>query len=561
MPEDDAKGQPPNQPSGADTPNAAGSAPQTESQIPESSNTYSSSPTESSSVNPETATPAEPASSPGVSGTQPETNDGFVAGTGPSLQTETEAPSQPQAVVSPSVTVPPAAPLAGFVSGSPSNPAAPPTKPKKSWLLPALIAGGLAVLIAAFFGFKAYTSSPNYVWNKSMENTQKAYATLDTQLNKMAEYKGSAATGKLTFTTEETEISGDFKAKSSGDNADIVLDLDMTSGDSGGNAIKLSAGMDIRMITENGYDDIYIRVRDLDKVASLLTGMGMSSAEVNSIVSQYNNQWYVLKGEYLAQLSSSVSGGTATTEQNTPSTKEIYALMNKLGKVSSEHIFASEEGKAVLVQKEFVAKEQKNNRATYHYKASVNKEALKAYGQELKKTLAEDASARSLMSVKDKAEAEKVLVFLDDLSKDFNESKTAIDIWVDSGTKLIQTVRLSDPKDAKSYLEVSQLYSSGDALPFQVVLSSADSKLTAKMTLDGKKNEVSYDIKAASNGGNMTFTAVESYTNTAPKIEKPANAKSVEELLNSYMGMLTQNQVQTQMLTQQYLTETQTLTN
>lgn len=494
--------------------------------------------------------------------------DAFMAsGPGIGPETSSAAPVVPETSAAPSfgaATQPaPASVVGGVVTpgvSSSTQPAAP--KPKKKWLIPVLIGGGIAVLAAALFGFKAYTSSPNYVWNKSIENTQKAYQTLDTQLQKSAEFKGSVSSGTLSFTADNSEITGSFKAKSAGESADVALDLSFSNDNGSGSAVKLSAGLDMRVIGSDEYPDIYIRARDLDKVASLLGSMGMSSSEINSMVSEYNNQWYVLEGSYLQQLSSTATGGTAGSQATTmPDTKEIYQLVSKLGKVSSEYIFATQDGKAVLVQKEFVGKEEKNGRATYHYKAEIDKAGLKAYGQALKKVLADDATARSLMSANDKAEAEKALAYLDDLSKNYKDNETAIDIWVDSGTKLVQTVRFSDPKNNKSYMELSQLYDASDKLPLQVVVNEGANKATIKVTVDTKKNENTYDIKATTASGNLEFAATESFTNTEPKIEKPGDAKSIEQLLNAYMGVLMQNQAQNQALMQQYMSETQTRTN
>ncbi|MGB4758648.1 MAG: hypothetical protein WBP26_01195 [Candidatus Saccharimonadales bacterium] len=485
--------------------------------------------------------------------------DGFTAN-GPSISPEpTAGPAAntaafgAAATATPSVTPSGMSPAGATSTAMPSMPAPMPgPSTKKKWLIPVLIAVGIAVIAAALVGFKAYTSSPGYVWNKSIENTQKAYQTLDDHLQKTAEFKGSTATGSLSLASEGFEVSGDFEAKSAGQSADVAIDFSVSSSNQRGDAIKISAGADFRVISSDGaYPDLYIRARDLDKAASMLDNLGVSSSEASSWLSQYNNQWYVIEGSYLEQTASAYSGGLLNVDGGTSqSSQELYKLFGKLGKLTSEYVFSNDDSKAVIVQKEFVGKEDKHGRATYHYKAEINTTGLKAYGQALKKTLAEDAIARSLMSAKDKADAEALLVYLDDLSKEYKNDKVTIDVWVDSGTKLVQTIRLSDAKNSKSYVELSQLYDANDKIPLQLVVSGDGTNFTAKLTVDTKKNENTYDIKATSSGSTITINATESFSQTAPTIEKPTNAKSVQELFGSYLGASTQSPVQSQLQNQ-----------
>jgi hypothetical protein len=136
---------------------------------------------------------------------------------------------------------------------------------------------------------------------------------------------------------------------------------------------------------------------------------------------------------------------------------------------------------------------------------------------------------------------------LDQLPKaaDNLDGKGTLDVWVDMGTKLFRKVRIIDPENADSYIDLGLDYRGGDDYPFSFSLTNKENGKTntasLKVTLNTNKDTISIDgdmnITSGSDKpvtGNLHLTAQPN--NDKVDFNKPADAKSLTELLGQLFG-------------------------
>lgn len=465
---------------------------------------------------------------------------------------ETSAPvsTVPQNAPSTSIENSAGSPVPAEIT-APFVPAGGAPKKKKAWLLPAAAIAAVAVLAGAFFGFKQYTSSPNYVWNKSLNNTAAGYEALSDKLSSFdAEtYKAADTSGKMSLEVEGLKGSGELKIASGEKNAEGSFDLSVDFEADGGNSISLKAGVDFKAVDKGAeYPDMYVKARGLDKLESLATSIGASPADIKAIVDQYNEKWFVLEGSYIEEqvkgLESMLSS-SASAASSAPTPEDLTQFLQKLSGANKEYLFTSNKDKAVLEQKEYVGKETKNGQETYHYKAGINKANLKSYGKGLEKAFVESnlgkwAAEQSSQSASELFDYEAYAKAVDDIKDD-----VTFDVWINSKDKLVQTIRFYTDDDKKSYGEISLPYKGGDEVPFQVNIHDAttntsDTDVVLKFTLNTKTNKANFAVNVDNDQGKFVFTGDMTPRGSEPKVTAPTGATSLQQyfdaMLQGYTG-------------------------
>ena len=489
-------------------------------------------------MNPDVAPPATPSLSPDEPVTAPAPQVFTPSGATPpepAVPTppvaETPTPPVPPA---PTPDASPAQPVAGEVSGKPA-PAAPEhvvggvdgvvtaggKRNLKKLLVPVVAA--VVVLGASIGVYAGYylPNKPENMWHSALVNSGKGYDKLTQYATTNKKAKGWSETGNFKFTGPFV-ADGTMSGKSDGKTGDFSGTLSATG---------LKLGLDVRSFASTGdTPDIYFKLDGLQGLGSLIGGFG-ADPSVSNALNGLNGQWYVVDHTFFEQYMGGSSGSMQVTSA------DVSSILNAVGKASKQYVFTADDKKAVVVVKQQVGKEKFGNRSTYHYKVGVNKQNLKAYID----ALCNDLQASKLSSLLPSGENVQDALNCADIrtsADNLKETATA-DAWVDTRTKLIRDIRFYDETDKNNYFDIGQDYQGGNSFPFLLSAHSKDGDATsdvgAKLTLDTKTNSFTFEGQYKSSGPdseNGTITFVVTPNNTAVKVDKPANAKTIIELAN-----------------------------
>ena len=402
----------------------------------------------------------------------------------------------------------------------------------------------------AYFGYYL-PNKPENIWNTALSRTAKGYDKLAEYISKERDTKGVAIKGSFKF-GGDFAADGSFEGKSNDDNGEFSGSISATG---------LKVNLDVKTIKSPGNSpDIYFRLNGLEGLGDLLGG---GDPTVTSALNTLNNQWYFIDHTLFDQF----APGSNTSTQIT--SEDVSSIITAVGNATKEFIFTSDPKKAVFVVKQNVGKEKQDGRGVYHYKVSFKKENLANFVDGLCSDLA--ASKLNKFFNGDQASVEDVLDChgLRVAADNVNDAKEA-DVWVDLKTKLISKIRFnfssgqrqttdvevqpgqddfSSGPESSGYIEISQNYTGGDIFPFKIyyqeeekyVYSSTDTVTTTtsgslNVSLDMKSDrlELTGDYQTKSQDYNSTakFNLEISPSPDEVKVEKPAKAKNLIQLLN-----------------------------
>lgn len=439
----------------------------------------------------------------------------------PSVNTQTETPASP------------AQSQPGPMTASSDTPkqSKNPFKNMKKTTLVILIVALLSVLFASAAG-AYYTvvlpNNPEYLWKKSMQNSAKAMNKAVTYQQSRQNVKGMKITGDFKGEFQQAIVDGSFNGKSYESNAEFKADLGVA-----GSRMNLELLINTPQNANN--PDIYVRVQGLGGLSSLL---GTNNPEVATLLNSVNNQWYVIDHTLLDQMAKSSSKTTEKSiTQMTP--EDQNKILAAIASATNEYVLSAQSDKAVLVVRQNVGVETVNGRKMYHYKVSVNKPNFKKYLSSLKDALKNSELSKVAGFTNLDAQFDQLNKSVDNI----NDTDTA-DIWVDMSTKLIRSVKFTEKGNEKNYLQVSLNYNGGSVIPLELIVNSDDkndkANLTMQVSVDTSTNQstatAKLNVGEGSDASNFQINMKSEENTEEIKFTKPADAKSIYELVGSLMG-------------------------
>lgn len=461
-------------------------------------------------------------------------------------------------LVSPSITPPtsqqsvtpnpelntPAEPLIAIAPQSSPDvsqgPLSPVTK-RKSGLTAVMIAAVVTfVLLGA--GAAAYVgvilpNKPDRVWHTALLNTATGYDKLIDYSITQKDVKGVSFNGSYKF-TGNVVADGTLKGSTYQGNTIITSDI-------GASGVRVN--FESRALTASGQKnpDIYVKVRGVKGLSGLL---GPSYDSLAPTINAVDNQWFVVDHTLLDQVeASALKKRQSLSSRPLLTSEDVTAIARAVGEVNRQYLWTDDQDKSVLVVQKSLGKISKDGRATYHFQTGVNKAHLKTYVAALKDKL-KTTPVTKLLAGKNLEDAINYSDLLKSIDK-INESDHA-EVWVDAKTKLIRTVRFSNPKNTNSHLDVGLNYNGGDSFPFVVNLAGDKGEtVNMALTLNTKTNVVdtTVDIESKppktldsdrrtseqlSGKVRLTFAPL----SRSVTIEKPTGAKSLIEILGPLLG-------------------------
>lgn len=446
--------------------------------------------------------PAPPAAAP-----EPEAPPGrpVVIGSGPIISAETYTNSPPE-----------------IISAN--------SQPAKRRLLkkPVLIAGLTTLVLlggsaAAYFGYYV-PNKPQNVWSRALVNTGKGY-------DKLAEYSqnqfGAKAGGvSLKGSYKITGLAvadGTFEGKSDSSNGEFTGSL---------SASGVKVNLDTRIIkSASGSPDIYFKIDGLKGIGTLFSGAG---SQYEKALNGIDGSWYFIDHTLFDQYASGANSSLQITQD------DVHSVLKAVGDASKQNVFTNDPAKMAFSVKQNIGKEKQDGRNVYHYKAAVNKENLKQYVSALCDNLKNSNLKKFFNGDSKQVTSALGCDTANTAVANFDDKRTA-DVWVDLRTKLIHKVRFTDTNNKDNYFDVGQDYQGGDNFPFNLSFHSKSSGTTTtgdiNLGLNMKTNTLNVkgsvkDNGADNLGGSLDFSV--SPNSSKVNVEKPANAKTLIQLLNDF---------------------------
>lgn len=409
-------------------------------------------------------------------------------------------------------------PSTGSVVSSPKR-----SGKKRKLLLP-LVAAAVLLLggsAGAYFGI-VVPNKPENVWETAMSNTAKGYDKLVSYTE--SQQDKTSFKSDLDFKVEAEGVVVDGSGFMESDSEDMKADIDI-------NAFGEKIGLEMagNIPSEGSGQTVYVKLSNLP---ALLDKLG--ATEFVPIADMINDKWYVIDESTMSSLGLPIETDTEAEVAYSP--EDAAELMNAIGSVSKEYLFTTDESKAAFRVAEFVGKETVEGRGMYHYKVSANKENLKTFVTRLEEELKKTAYAENLRA--EGLSLDGLVKSVDDIS-----DEDTVDVWVDSATKLIRTVRISDKDNDKNYVDFGLKYTGGDEFPFFVDYNGEvdGTAGTANMTytLNTATDKSSLVIKVDTTGENaFSASATMNFElgNFDVTIDKPSDATPIADLMSQLLG-------------------------
>lgn len=451
------------------------------------------------------------------------------------VQSQVPTPATPQ----PEMLIP-----AAFVSQEVPESQLPPPAKKKSIFSKPVIAGIAAfIFIAGGLGFYfGYYNNPSVIYSQSMKNTSKGYEKLVEYVDKEAAktYKGSEGSGSLSIKAAGFSTDGNLDFKADKDASQFTFDLGL-------GVTRLTSDARLFYVGENSAD-IYLK-------AGGIKGLGTLAGypELDAQLAKLDDTWVVIDHTLLDSLSQAGgSDSSSTNNMNLPTQEQLLDEAQAFGEVNKEYLFTGDKEKSVMTVTKNYGFETIQGRKTYHYQATLNKQNAKKYIDAQAKALKASKLQKWIKSTDSEALADEFFTSLKE-SADTIKSTDTVDVWVDASQRIIYKVRFADKKKPlDNYLDVGLNYKGGDKYPFFLSGFSKtgdyESKFTLVMTLDTSNSNIDMKLDVQSGTGDEATTLGAKFaikpSNSDYKIEKPANAKQLAQVLSElgYGDILTQIQ-------------------
>lgn len=456
----------------------------------------------------------------------------------PTVQPQPEAPTMPAAEpISqlPQQPVPGPAPQVDYPTNSMvgmTGSSLPPEKNRKKFILP----GALIVFLLVCSGVYAFAfyipNKPENVWktglNRSGDVLDELVSKATTQ-EELDKFKKSEVNVQVTANIEDSyKLDGTMSAKFDSTQLDAGVDVKVT--DEGQEAIDLALDVLSKQAEDKKFPDTYFK-------ASGYSSLGLN--ELLPGIEKYEDKWIAITSDYLEEQASAagLTAGESESGLTDVTAQDISEIAKTVVSTSNEYIFTADADKALLVNKEFIGKEDINGAKAFHYVVSINEDNAVKFCNAMTDNLLATESMKKLL---DNPTEEDIKGYKEDIGcdgfKDSLDDNFTFDIWIDAKYKLITVARFYD-ENKEEYLEVGQSYNGGDEVPFYLDFSKlpdAPTEARATFTINLKDATTKGEVKVKEDGDSPydVYASVEVKPFTGElNVTKPAGAIDAEKVL------------------------------
>lgn len=399
-------------------------------------------------------------------------------------------------------------------------------KSKKKWLIP-VVGGSLIALLAGGYVLGFYLPNrPENAYKIGLKLTGIATDKVIDYAKDRKAYPSSTFEGTAAFKRAGGSFDLSMKGQSSETAADLTFDANIAGQ-------KVDVELKAADAPQSEYPDLYVKA----------TGIApfLQQASADPKLTQLDGKWIAVDHTLFDTYEKQLSAQSGADIKELPTEEQLLDATTKVQEVNKDYLFTTSSDKAVLVYKEYVGKATRNSRDAFHYKTGYNKEHLKAYVKALGDAL--DSSKLNDWSKK-QADGKKMsaLLQISSLEEQVAKSKgtETFDLYVDSGTKLVQSIVFTDGSDNGGTFTVAQNYTGGDKYPFELSMKGTGSSKVAAtfgVTLDTKTDVTLFNAKLDSGtvgDTSLTMEGTMTPSNKKLSVTAPAGAVPLTQVLQQF---------------------------
>lgn len=398
-------------------------------------------------------------------------------------------------------------------------------KGKKKWLIPVVV-GGLIALLAGGYVLGVYLPNrPENAYKLGLKLTGIATdRVIDYQKTRKA-----YPSGTLDATATVKQAGGSFDMTLKGESSETQATMTADANIAGQ---KINVDLRAVDVEKSENPDIYFKA----------TGVApfLQQISTDPKLAQLDGKWIAVDHTLFDTYQKQLESQSGAQLQKMPTKEQITDALTKAQAVNKEYIYTTNKDKAVLIYKEYVGKATRNSRQAFHYKTSYDKAHLKAYVKALGAAL--DSSKLNDWS-KDQADGKKLsaLLRVSDIQSSIDKLKDGetFDLFIDQGTKLVQSVVFKSTGSEAGTFTIAQNYTGGDKYPFELSAeqtSGGSTKAVIGMTLDTKTDKTLFNVKFDMGSGGTTLDMNGTFvpSNKKVTVEVPTGAIPFMQVMQQF---------------------------
>ncbi|MEM6998095.1 MAG: DUF1720 domain-containing protein [Patescibacteria group bacterium] len=261
--------------------------------------------------------------------------------------------------------------------------------------------------------------------------------------------------------------------------------------------------------------------------------------DVNAAI---DGQWWSISASSVEDFYSDQLGVTLSLSENeTLSQAEYEELLKAIIASLNEYVFTSDTEKMVVEMEEYLDDEEYEGVDSKKYRAGINRENLKSHLKDARDRLNATSAIDKLQKI-DATDTE-----IDNEVDDIDFEQNEYYVWVDSDTKVMRNLRITDKDNVDSnYVDLSLLLEDGnDALPMRVKFAigenNSDFVLSMTTRLEDEADSITISIEGSESTGEFFGAAWELSGNMQlkgiseePALQYPTDSSPLD--LGSFFG-------------------------
>ena len=390
---------------------------------------------------------------------------------------------------------------------------------QKKWLVPALIAAAVTLLLGGAYVFGLYLpNQPESVFSKSLERSGEAADKLVAYMQDTKDMKGAALSGTMSAKSSDVSMEATMEGEADAKNLSLTTNANVAGQ-------KFTVDFKALDASQSENPDMYVKLSGAKELLSQMGGAQLSSLD---------GQWVAIDHTLLDTYEQQLESVAGTNVSGTPSAEQLNDAVAKVQAVNKDFLFTSNKAKSVLTYDSFIGKETKAGHQVNHYKASYDKAHLGSYVEALEKAL-DESKLNDWAKGQSEGKSISKTIRLDELKKAVDKSKgnEVFDVYVDTDNKLVQSIVFTDTKEKTTYT-IAQNYTGGDTYPFEFAIDSKGSqagKLTFDLSVNTKTDELGVKINVDITGMTLALNMTVTPTDKAVTVTAPTGAKPVTDIM------------------------------
>ncbi|MDZ7744785.1 MAG: hypothetical protein U5K77_03470 [Candidatus Saccharibacteria bacterium] len=389
----------------------------------------------------------------------------------------------------------------------------------------------LALGAAGVFGWYI-PNRPENVWAAGMERSGEAFEEIvlsSVEQESLDTLKSMDFSAQLDAAFEGGIITGSMSARYTDEVIDSSLAFDLSADGE-------NASMEVDFLTEQPEDavfpDSYFRITGIDSFGLDMFMPGISN---------YDGQWIEVSGDWLeTSAPDDIVDAFERDDQEDEllTAEELTEITQAAITPIRDRLFTSDDERAVLKMGDFKGTESLEDNVTANrYEATVDLDNAAAFCYELADSVLSTDAVQNQEDVDSQQIEEWKSSAQESCQRDTeSEIEDEIEVWIDTRTKLVHKIRVTDNDNENNYTEIGQSYQGGDSVPMFMRFYEGDSGLSAEFDIETNikthTTQATLQFEQADNDIYVTLDFEAKPLGSEFEIEPPSDTVPIQQLLD-----------------------------